>query len=315
MTSRWDETWHRLRDWTTGQSRSERLAAQILLSEGYTGLDPSHPLGGQDSGKDAMAWKDGQRWVMAVYFPRGQKDPQRTKRKFLDDLSGVEANNANGIAFVTNQELTLSQREALKEAAGSTLVDLYHLERVTAILDKPEMAEVRKQFLRIDFSDTAIRDEVESLRSEVTQAQKRLEGLQTGGETFCYWMLYDFDMTRALARNFVVIRQGDYPLYDVRIRIRDMDAGKDVLEENWGEINSPADYRIVEWALPPSVYYRIFFHARNGSWNQDLLLKRSSSAECWLAATHVKDMSGREIVFEHVDNGFVDEFGEPIWRP
>ena len=128
-------------------------------------------------------------------------------------------------------------------------------------------------------------------------------------------MLYHFDMTRALARNFVVIRQGVYPLYEVRIRIRDMDAGEDVLVKKWGEINSPADYLTVEWQLPPSVYYRIFFHARNDSWNQDLMLKRSSSAECWLAATRVKDRSGREIVFEHVDNGFVDEFGEPTWRP
>jgi hypothetical protein len=298
VDSRWDETWHRLRNWTNGQSPSERLAAQILLSEGYTELDPSHPLGGQDGSKDAMARKDGTQWVMAVYFPRGQKDFSSIKRKFLEDLSRVEANDANAIAFVTNQEVTLGERKALKEAAGSVPIELYHLERVTAILDKPEMAGVRKQFLRIDFSGTEMRHEVESLRSEVIQAQKRLEGLQTGGETFCYWMLYHFDMTKALARNFVIIRQGEYPLYDVRIRIRDMDAGKDVLEKEWGEINSPADYLIVEWPLPPSVYYRIFFHARNGSWNQDLLLKRSSSAECWLAATHVKDRSGRETVFE-----------------
>ena len=55
MPSRWDETWHRLRDWTNGQAPSERLAAQILLSVGYTGLDPSHPLGGKDGMKDAVA--------------------------------------------------------------------------------------------------------------------------------------------------------------------------------------------------------------------------------------------------------------------
>ncbi len=88
---------------------------------------------------------------------------------------------------------------------------------------------------------------------------------------------------------------------------------KDVLEKQWSEINSPADYLIVEWVLPPSVYYRIFFHARNGSWNQDLVLKRSSSAECWLAATRVLDRNGKEVTFEHVDNGFIEEFGEPTW--
>jgi hypothetical protein len=49
---RYDETWHRLREWTKGPSVSERLAAQILLHEGFVDLDPSHPLGGRDGGKD-----------------------------------------------------------------------------------------------------------------------------------------------------------------------------------------------------------------------------------------------------------------------
>ncbi len=48
-----DETWHRLREWTKGQTPSERLAAQILIHEGLIDLDPSHPLGGKDGGKDA----------------------------------------------------------------------------------------------------------------------------------------------------------------------------------------------------------------------------------------------------------------------
>jgi hypothetical protein len=315
MTSRWDETWHRLRDWTNGQAPSERLAAQILLSDGFTGLDPSHPLGGKDGTKDAVAEKDGKRWLMAVYFPRSQQAFKHTKRKFRDDLTGVASNKAFGLAFVTNQELRLAEREALSSAAGSVPVELYHLERITAILDMPAMAGVRKQFLGMDFSDADLLREVESVKSEVAETQKRLEGLQTGGDTFCYWMLYHFDMKKAVARNSVVIRRGDYPLYDVRQRVRDMDGNRDLFTHDWGEINSPADVLLGEWPLPESVYFRSFFHARNGSWHQDLILKRSSSAGCWLAATHVKSRNGREVVFEHIDNGFVDEFGEPTWRP
>jgi hypothetical protein len=315
MTSRWDETWHRLRDWTNGQAPSERLAAQILLSDGYTDLDPSHPLGGKDGTKDAVAEKDGKRWLMAVYFPRFQRSFKHIKRKFRDDLAGVASNKVDAMAFVTNQELKLAEREALRKAAGSVPVELYHLERITAILDTPAMAGVRKQFLGIDFSDADLLREVESLRSEVAQRQKHLESLQTGGDTFCYWMLYYFDMAKAIAKDLSVIRRGDYPLYDLSLRVVDMDAGRDLVREQLGEISSPAICWRVKWPLPESVYYRIFFHARNGSWHQDLILKRSSSAECWLAATHVKDRSGREIVFEHIDNGFVDEFGEPTWRP
>ncbi|RFP61330.1 MAG: hypothetical protein BJG00_005480 [Limnothrix sp. CACIAM 69d] len=135
--NRWDETWHRLREWTNGQARSERLAAQILIHEGYTGLDPSHPLGGKDCKKDALCKKDSQTWVMAVYFPRGQKSFTEIRRKFLNDLIGVKADQADGLAFVTNQELSLSERKELK-SIQDTAIDLFHLERITAILDNPK---------------------------------------------------------------------------------------------------------------------------------------------------------------------------------
>jgi hypothetical protein len=36
MRNRCDETWHRLRERTKGQTPSERLAAQILANEGFT---------------------------------------------------------------------------------------------------------------------------------------------------------------------------------------------------------------------------------------------------------------------------------------
>lgn len=306
--NRSDETWHRLLEWTKGQAPSERLAAQILLHESYKDLDPSHPLGGKDGGKDAVCSKNSKKWIMAAYFPRGQQDFGAIKTKFLDDLRGVAANQADGITFVTNQELRLAERQILCDAAKPASVDLFHLERITAILDKPEMACTRRQFLEIDFSNDVFRQEVLSVKDEI----KQLQGVLTGGDSFCYWMLYHFDIVKCLARNFVIIRRGDFPLYDVRLRIVDMDANKDIMENHWGEINAPADYRFVEWPLPEEIYYRIFFHARNGSWVQDLMLKRSASVECWLAATRVKSGTG-DIIFEH-DDGYAQEFGPLNWR-
>ena len=313
MTDRWDETWHRLREWTNGQARSERLAAQILLHEGYNSLDPSHPLGGQDGGKDAVCQKRGQKWLMAVYFPRGQKDFKEIENKLLDDLKGVNSNQADALAFVTNQELRLAERQSLQKAAGIIPIELFHLERITTILDKPEMISVRKQFLGIDFTEEILRQEVEAFKNEVLLAQKHLEAVQTGGDTFCYWMLYNFDLVQSIARDFAIIRCGHHPLYDVRLRIRDMNANRDIMSRSWGEINAPADFLNVKWTLPESAYYRVFFHARNGSWNQDIILKRSTSAGCWLAATCVRGKVG-EIRFEHIDNCFVSEFGAPTWR-
>lgn len=149
MNIRVDETWHRLREWTQGQAPSERLAAQILLNEGYLNVDPSHPLGGRDGKKDALCRKNGQVWIMAVYFPRGEKSFREIKDKFCQDLEGVGDNSADALAFVTNQELRLSERRELEEVASSTLVELFHLERVAAILDQPKMHSVRKQYLHI----------------------------------------------------------------------------------------------------------------------------------------------------------------------
>ncbi|MEH1948220.1 MAG: hypothetical protein V7K77_14895 [Nostoc sp.] len=153
MTNRWDETWHRLREWTNGQASSERLAAQILLHQKYKDLDPSHPMGGKDGIKDAVCQKDGQDWLMAVYFPRGQQNFREIKKKFLNDLKGVKLNKVDALAFVTNQELRLAERQTLHKASGKISVELFHLERITTILDQPEMAVVRKQFLGIDYAE------------------------------------------------------------------------------------------------------------------------------------------------------------------
>jgi tetratricopeptide (TPR) repeat protein len=50
--------------------------------------------------------------------------------------------------FVTNQELSLAERAELQKSV-SCRVEIYHLERITAILDKPTMRPIREQFLRI----------------------------------------------------------------------------------------------------------------------------------------------------------------------
>lgn len=152
MLTRWDETWHRLRNWTNGQAPSERLAVQVLHQSGYEAIDPSHPLGGPDGTKDAVMQRDGEKWIMAAYFPRGQQAFSTVKAKLEGDYLGVVKNNAHGLAFVTNQEITLGDRRILSETVTGAL-DLYHLERVVSILDMPMMASVRKQFLQIDTTD------------------------------------------------------------------------------------------------------------------------------------------------------------------
>lgn len=176
-----------------------------------------------------------------------------------------------------------------------------------AVLDRPGMREIRDRHLGSYGGPVASVDDVAAIAA-------RLEGLQTGGNAFCYWMLYHFDLDMDVAHDFCVIRKGDYPLYDLRIRIIDMDLPTmDIFNETWGEISAPAELRQGDWSLKPACYFRVLFHARNSDWYQDLLLDRSDSARCWLAATRVIETNGRDEIFRHVDNEFVAEFGEPSW--
>jgi hypothetical protein len=153
-STRWDETWHRLREWTNSQAQSERLAAQILINEGFEGLDPSHPLGGPDGGRDATCTYDDELWIMAVYFPRGKKKISEIEKKLREDVASAVMHKPAGIAFVTNQELSLAQRDRLKRIVSPSRLVIFHLERIATILDTPHMSGIRQQFLGIECIDS-----------------------------------------------------------------------------------------------------------------------------------------------------------------
>ena len=250
---------------------------------------------------------------MAVYFPRGQQSFKTLKKKFVSDLAGARISGGEVFAFLTNQEITLGQREQLAQVASPTTLDLFHLERITMLLDVPDNAGIRKQFLGIDFADSAAK-ESDLLALRLLEGQRRIEGMQTGGDSFAYFMLYHFDLPAAVAQQVVVIKQGEFSVFDLSLRVRDMDRSIDVFKRALGNLNQPAEMIGGRWPLPEQVYYRIFFHARNGSWNQDLILRRSQEASCWLAAIRVLGKDGRSVVFAHVDPDFELQFGSAVWR-
>jgi hypothetical protein len=66
---------------------------------------------------DAWMYRGSDKFIMAVYFPHGQKSFSEIKKKFSEDIQGVTMNAAAGIAFVTNQELKLAERRLLRQMA------------------------------------------------------------------------------------------------------------------------------------------------------------------------------------------------------
>ena len=239
MAYRPDETFHRLQEWTDGQAQAEKLAAQILYAEGFRDVDPSHPFGGPDGLKDALAAKDGKRWVMAAYFPRRQKPFGEIERKFAHDLAGIAANAADGIAFVTNQELTLSQRETLA-AMTSGPVELMHVYRVVTVLDRPDMHPVRAQFLYIDAPAGATAPEPRGLRDVI-------EGAPVPPGAPAHRMLYD----GILVLQVVVAADppARHPAGDVRRALAAADAAAREVASDWPESASLLLRRLADdWA-------------------------------------------------------------------
>lgn len=145
------DTRYTLVQWDGGQESAERLSSHIISSEGYYSIDPIHPMGGRDGKKDMMCVKSGQKYIAACYFPRGQMTFSDIKNKFVNDLEGVKKNNAEGFVFVTNQEISDSERNQLRSLA-SHQIDIFHLERIINILNSPSNYGVRLKFLDIKMS-------------------------------------------------------------------------------------------------------------------------------------------------------------------
>jgi hypothetical protein len=138
-----------LRDWRYGSTQAERLCASLLHSEGFDAVDPQNPLGGPDGRKDVLCEKGGKRYVAACYFPTTHQDFKEIKEKLLHDNEGVSSNHADGLIFFTNQKISPTERATLTDSVAPNHLEIYHLERIRAILDSPKGYGIRMEFLRI----------------------------------------------------------------------------------------------------------------------------------------------------------------------
>lgn len=143
----------RLVVWRDGSTQAERLAAAILRVSGYEAVDPQMPIGGPDGGKDIICAKGGVIWTCAVYFPQTAVSFSAIKKKFNSDISKLQK-TCVGFVFVTNRPLTATQRAVLEALAGASgkEIDIFHLERLRALLDSPRGYGVRLQFLHISMT-------------------------------------------------------------------------------------------------------------------------------------------------------------------
>lgn len=144
-----------LSNWEKGSSDAERLCADLLRMDAFEDVDPQHPLGGPDGGKDILCTKDGNTFIAAVHFPRSPISFALTTSKFASDLDGSIKHERNGFIFLTNQELTVGERSTLEKAAagkGKRCL-IYHRERLRVMLDSPAGYGLRLRHLGVVMSN------------------------------------------------------------------------------------------------------------------------------------------------------------------
>lgn len=322
------ETWQRLIDWDKGSTASERLAATIVTADGYT-VDPSHPLGGKDGKKDGVLTKDGLDLILAVYFPRGKQSFSSIKGKFQNDFKGVAENKAKGMVFVTNQEIKLSERTKLNVISGDIPVDIYHIERLTTLLNVPENYGIRLEFLDIEMTNEELialyakRDkkhlsQLKEISDLLDKSAKQLAGYTTGGDSFPYLSMQICEDTGKAT--MVALHEGEFPLYDVSARIVDINRmDKDNITTMLGTNVSignmiPSHTSLVHKQLDienseaETQSFNIFMTARNGGFTQLIRLKKVKNK--WLSATKVQNNSGL-VLLEKIDEDFPEN--KDIW--
>jgi fido (protein-threonine AMPylation protein) len=144
-----------LKLWEKGSSDAERLCADLLQMEAFEYIDPQHPLGGPDGGKDILCEKDGNTFVAAVHFTRERITYAKTKNKFTSDLLASLKHNRNGFIFLTNQSLTVDERTKLEKIAAQNAKRclIYHRERLRVTLDSPAGYGLRLRHLQVPMSN------------------------------------------------------------------------------------------------------------------------------------------------------------------
>lgn len=137
----------------------------------------------------------------------------------------------------------------------------------------------------------------------------------TGGSSVCYLMPYG-----RVGPTAMVTPHGSFPLYEVVVRVTDLERFEEIRARNEAMPNyfaaEIATLRIGEVApglsrmLPVELFihhgdrrgWNVFFTARNGNWTQLIRMRRIGNE--WRMATRVLRANGRDIAFELVVDGY-----------
>ncbi|MBV9928513.1 MAG: hypothetical protein JOZ96_26090 [Acidobacteria bacterium] len=180
--------------------------------------------------------------------------------------------------------------------------------------------------------ELAKREEMAELSNRLNLLQQQGEiakHLVTGGDSYCYLNAFG----TANYRDLILIHQGDFPLYDLQIRVVDLDKFDEITKANpnpsreqlskaeyvhyLGTLNPNQAHIIGNLRLPTDKDekgYNVFILARNGEFSEPLRFHRANGM--WLQAFRV-EKSGEnppKTLIEKIDDGFPrNEKGNIDW--
>ena len=174
-----------------------------------------------------VAEHSGAQWAVACYFPRGQQTLKSTRNKIREDSEKAFARGYSAMAFVTNQEISISKRRELKSALACAETEIFHLERIVSILDSPAAYGVRLQYLGIEMGKEEQAAFVQALEDKKTSdvisaladQNKWLVDILTGGDSLPHAIFQPIQLGRdpaILPMEFTVL--GRNPLFDVDVQ-------------------------------------------------------------------------------------------------
>ena len=168
------------------------------------------------------------------------------------------------------------------------------------------------------------------LRSDraILTAKMELTESMTGGASFCYLNITAIDKNNKSGK-WVVVHQGEYPLYDVQISVVDLDEFRQIKNITFENLVTTRDIISIGNISPSlavmlgsqvniagrnELKFNIFITARNGFAMQTLRMKFVDGK--WHRATKViKHEDGKDkVMFEKIDENYPrDQHGNVDW--
>lgn len=199
--------------------------------------------------------------------------PRKTSHKLAYGLAFV-ALGAIGLFFVVQQS-----RETAKASADLS----------KAISD---LSTSSSENTRIEKLNTELQKRLLKSNDDITNLARVGIDVSTGGTSICY---VNF-VFRGSTADLVLLQRGKYPLADVTMRFIDNDDLRTALQQppvNIGTLPVNGSRDLTKLVMPDRSEKRftVSFSARNGAWDQLILLRRDS--EGWHFATEIEDNPGQ----------------------